>query len=62
MTSPVYDVVIIGGGIVGAACAAECTDAGLRIAIVEAKKGVPAQIGALVAELGELEQRAASAS
>jgi glycine/D-amino acid oxidase-like deaminating enzyme len=37
MTSPVYDVVIIGGGIVGAACAAECADAGLSVAIVEAK-------------------------
>ena len=37
MTSPVYDVVIIGGGIVGAACAAECTAEGLRVAIVEAK-------------------------
>jgi glycine/D-amino acid oxidase-like deaminating enzyme len=37
MTSPVYDVVIIGGGIVGAACAAECASAGLRTAIVEAK-------------------------
>ena len=37
MTSPVYDVVIIGGGIVGAACAAECATAGLRVAIVEAK-------------------------
>jgi len=37
MTSPVYDVVIIGGGIVGAACAAECASEGLRVAIVEAK-------------------------
>ena len=37
MTSPVYDVVIIGGGIVGAACAAECANAGLSVAIVEAK-------------------------
>jgi D-hydroxyproline dehydrogenase subunit beta len=36
MTSPVYDVVIIGGGIVGAACAAECAGAGLRTAVVEA--------------------------
>jgi glycine/D-amino acid oxidase-like deaminating enzyme len=37
MTSPAYDVVIIGGGIVGAACAAECSAEGLRVAIVEAK-------------------------
>ena len=37
MTSPVYDVVIIGGGIVGTACAAECAKAGLSVAIVEAK-------------------------
>src|SRR5919106_4747696 len=37
MTSPAYDVVIIGGGIVGAACAAECAAEGLRVAIVEAK-------------------------
>ena len=33
----VYDVVIIGGGIVGAACADECAREGLRVAIVEAK-------------------------
>ena len=37
MSSPVYDVVIIGGGIVGAACAAECAAEGLRVAIIEAK-------------------------
>jgi glycine/D-amino acid oxidase-like deaminating enzyme len=37
MSSPVYDVVIIGGGIVGSACAAECAAEGLRVAIVEAK-------------------------
>src|SRR4029079_10969181 len=37
MSRPVYDVVIIGGGIVGAACAAECAAAGLRVALVEAK-------------------------
>jgi D-hydroxyproline dehydrogenase subunit beta len=32
----VYDVVIIGAGIVGAACAAECAREGLSVAIVEA--------------------------
>lgn len=32
-----YDVVIIGGGIVGAACADECVREGLRVAIIEAK-------------------------
>jgi glycine/D-amino acid oxidase-like deaminating enzyme len=31
-----YDVVIIGAGIVGAACAAECAREGMRVAIVEA--------------------------
>jgi glycine/D-amino acid oxidase-like deaminating enzyme len=36
MISPAYDVVIIGAGIVGAACAAECVAAGLSVAIVEA--------------------------
>jgi D-hydroxyproline dehydrogenase subunit beta len=37
MSASVYDVVIVGGGIVGAACAAECAAAGLRAAIVEAR-------------------------
>lgn len=37
MSSPSFDVVIIGGGIVGAACALECVNAGLDVAIVEAK-------------------------
>ncbi|HKR13516.1 MAG TPA: FAD-dependent oxidoreductase [Pyrinomonadaceae bacterium] len=37
MSSPVYDVVIVGGGIVGAACAAECARVGMRVAIVEAR-------------------------
>jgi D-hydroxyproline dehydrogenase subunit beta len=30
-----YDVAIVGGGIVGAACAAECAAAGLSVAVVE---------------------------
>jgi D-hydroxyproline dehydrogenase subunit beta len=34
--TPTYDVVIIGAGIVGAACARECALAGLRVAVVEA--------------------------
>lgn len=36
MISKTYDVVIIGAGIVGSACAAECAREGLRVAIVEA--------------------------
>jgi glycine/D-amino acid oxidase-like deaminating enzyme len=36
MTSRTYDVVIIGAGIVGAACAAECVAEKLSVAIVEA--------------------------
>jgi glycine/D-amino acid oxidase-like deaminating enzyme len=37
MSAHVYDVVVIGGGIVGAACAAECAAEKLRVAIVEAR-------------------------
>src|SRR5215218_4713350 len=36
MSSKTYDVVIIGAGIVGSACAADCAREGLRVAIVEA--------------------------
>jgi D-hydroxyproline dehydrogenase subunit beta len=36
MSSKTFDVVIIGAGIVGSACAAECVREGLRVAIVEA--------------------------
>ncbi len=36
MTPTQYDVVIVGAGIVGAACAAECSRAGMRVAVVEA--------------------------
>src|ERR1700690_2404073 len=35
MNPAVYDVVIVGAGIVGAACADECTHRGLRVAIVD---------------------------
>src|SRR5712692_6795724 len=35
MTSAAYDVVIVGAGIVGAACAAECAREGMRVAVVE---------------------------
>ena len=35
MSSKTYDVVIIGAGIVGSACAAECANEGLTVAIVE---------------------------
>ena len=37
MSSNAYDVVVIGGGIVGAACAAECAAEKLSVAIVEAR-------------------------
>ncbi len=36
MSSRAYDAVIVGAGIVGAACAAECVREGLSVAIVEA--------------------------
>lgn len=36
MPEPRFDIVIIGAGIVGAACAAELARAGLRIAVIEA--------------------------
>lgn len=36
MSSKAYDVVIIGAGIVGSACAAECAREGLSVAIIEA--------------------------
>jgi glycine/D-amino acid oxidase-like deaminating enzyme len=35
MTAPIYDVIIIGAGIVGAACADEAASEGLRVAVVE---------------------------
>jgi glycine/D-amino acid oxidase-like deaminating enzyme len=37
MSSPTFDVVIIGAGIVGSACAVECAREGLKTAIIEAK-------------------------
>lgn len=37
MSASAYDVVVIGGGIVGAACAAECVAEKLSVAIVEAR-------------------------
>src|ERR1044072_8338950 len=36
MSSKNYDAIIIGAGIVGSACAAECVRGGMRVAIVEA--------------------------
>src|SRR5690349_8297162 len=37
MNSKAFDVVVIGGGIVGAACALECAIAKLSVAILEAR-------------------------
>ena len=49
MTSRTYDVLIIGAGIIGAACAREFARAGLRIAVVEAGFG-----GATFAGMGHI--------
>ncbi|HZQ45289.1 MAG TPA: FAD-dependent oxidoreductase [Acidobacteriaceae bacterium] len=46
-----FDVIILGAGIVGAACAYECAASGLRVAVVE--PGVPAG-GASAAGMGHL--------
>jgi glycine/D-amino acid oxidase-like deaminating enzyme len=46
-----YDVAIAGAGIVGAACAAECAAAGLKVAIVD--RG-PAGAGATAAGMGHI--------
>ena len=46
-----YDVAIAGGGIVGAACAAECAAAGLKTAVVEAG---PIGGGATAAGMGHI--------
>jgi glycine/D-amino acid oxidase-like deaminating enzyme len=35
MSTPTYDVVIVGGGIVGVACADECARQGLRVVLIE---------------------------
>src|ERR1041384_8295176 len=51
MTAKAYDVVIIGAGIVGSACAAECAREGLSVAIVEAGNGGG---GATAAGMGHL--------
>src|SRR5690349_17069203 len=37
MSAPAFDVVVIGAGIVGAACAAACAGEGLSVCIVEAE-------------------------
>ena len=36
MSSPSYDAIIVGAGIVGAACAYECALAGLKVVVIEA--------------------------
>jgi glycine/D-amino acid oxidase-like deaminating enzyme len=49
MSTPAFDVLIVGAGIVGAACAFECADAGLRTGIVDG--GAP---GATAAAMGHV--------
>jgi len=38
MSSDSFDVIIIGAGIVGAACALECAQEKMRVIVVEAKE------------------------
>jgi len=47
MSTPCFDLIVIGAGIVGASCAAAAADAGLRVAIVE-----PGPIGGGVTAAG----------
>ena len=35
MSGPSYDAVVVGAGIVGASCAAECVRQGMRVAVVD---------------------------
>ncbi|MGA8598092.1 MAG: FAD-dependent oxidoreductase [Bryobacteraceae bacterium] len=51
MSAPSYDAVIVGAGIVGAACAFECAFAGLRVAVVESG---PVAGGATAAGMGHI--------
>jgi glycine/D-amino acid oxidase-like deaminating enzyme len=51
MTSPAYDVIVIGAGIVGAACADECARRGMRVALID-RDGVGG--GATAAGMGHL--------
>src|SRR5579872_1856722 len=37
MNRSAYDVVIVGAGIVGAACAAECAREGMKVAVIESQ-------------------------
>ena len=51
MTPLAYDVVILGAGIVGAACADECARHGMRVALID-RDGVGG--GATAAGMGHL--------
>lgn len=51
MSSPVYDAIIAGAGIVGAACAYECAAAGLTVAVIDAG---PVAGGATAAGMGHI--------
>ena len=51
MTSSSFDVAIVGAGIVGAACAAECAAEGMRVAVIESE--VPGG-GATAAGMGHI--------
>ena len=51
MSEAIYDVVIVGAGIVGSACAYECAGGGLRVAVVDQDSGAG---GATAAAMGHI--------
>jgi glycine/D-amino acid oxidase-like deaminating enzyme len=52
MSSSTFDVVVVGAGIIGAACAREMADAGLRVAVCEQSDAIAG--GATAAGMGHL--------
>ena len=52
---PAFDVIIIGAGIIGCACARECAQAGMRVAIIEQEGVAVASTGAAMGHIVVME-------